>query len=92
MHHGVYCLMSLHSAHRIYSYDSRNEKKIIFLNSINKFALIMETQPVTVAERSKASTVFARSDAGVAGSNPTQDMDVCCVYVFILCLCCPVFK
>jgi hypothetical protein len=33
--------------------------------------------PVTVAERSKACTVFARSDAGIVGSNPTQGMDVC---------------
>jgi hypothetical protein len=36
--------------------------------------------------------VFARSDAGIVGSNPTQDMDVWCVYAFILCLCCPVFR
>jgi hypothetical protein len=26
------------------------------------------------------------------GSNLTQGMDVWCVYVFILCLCCPVFR
>jgi hypothetical protein len=32
--------------------------------------------PVTVAERSKASTVFAHADAGTMGSNPTQGMDV----------------
>jgi hypothetical protein len=32
--------------------------------------------PVTVAERSRACTVFARSEAGIVGSNPTQDMDV----------------
>jgi hypothetical protein len=32
--------------------------------------------PVTVAERSKACTVFARSKAGIVGSNPTQGMDV----------------
>jgi hypothetical protein len=40
---------------------------------------------VTVAERSKAWTVIARSEAGIMGSNPTQGMDVWCVYVFILC-------
>jgi hypothetical protein len=34
------------------------------------------TLPVTVAERSKACTVFARSEAGIVGSNPTQGMDV----------------
>jgi hypothetical protein len=26
------------------------------------------------------------------GSNPTQGMDVWCVYVFVLCLCYPVFR
>jgi hypothetical protein len=38
--------------------------------------------PVTVAERSKACTVFARSEDGTVGSNPTQGMDVWC-----LCMC-----
>jgi hypothetical protein len=33
-------------------------------------------EPVTVAEQSKACTVFARSEAGIVGSNLTQDMDV----------------
>jgi hypothetical protein len=32
--------------------------------------------PVTVAERSKACTVFARSEAGILGSSPTQGMHV----------------
>jgi hypothetical protein len=32
--------------------------------------------PVTVAERSMACTVFARSEAGIVRSNPTQGMDV----------------
>jgi hypothetical protein len=31
--------------------------------------------PVTVAERSKACTVFARYEAGIVGSNPTQGMN-----------------
>jgi hypothetical protein len=43
--------------------------------------------PFTVAERSKACTVFARSEAGIMGSNLTQGMDVRYVYGFILCLC-----
>jgi hypothetical protein len=43
-----------------------------------------------VTERSKTWTVFARLEAGILGSNPTQGIDVWCVYVFILCLCCPV--
>jgi hypothetical protein len=48
--------------------------------------------PVAVAERSKACTVFARSEAGIVGSNPTKGTDVWHVYVFSLCLCCPVFR
>jgi hypothetical protein len=43
--------------------------------------------PITVAARSKAWTVFARSNTEIVGSNPTQGMDVCivCVYsVFVL--------
>jgi hypothetical protein len=32
--------------------------------------------PVTVAEWSNAYTVFARLEAGIVGSNPTQGMDV----------------
>jgi hypothetical protein len=42
-----------------------------------------------VAARSKAWTVFARSNAGIVGSNPTQGMDVCivCVYYVFLLFC-----
>jgi hypothetical protein len=54
--------------------------------------MIANLQPVTVAEPSKACTLFARSEAGIVGSNPTQGMDVLYVYTFILCLCCPVFS
>jgi hypothetical protein len=38
--------------------------------------VISQNMPVTVAERSKAYTVFARSEAGIVNSNPTQGMDV----------------
>jgi hypothetical protein len=41
--------------------------------------------PVTIAERSKACTVFVHSEAGIVGLSPTQGMDVWYVYVFILC-------
>jgi hypothetical protein len=37
---------------------------------------VIELMPMTVAEWSKARTVFARLDAGIVGSNPTQGMDV----------------
>jgi hypothetical protein len=43
--------------------------------------------PVSIAARSKASTVFGRSNIGIAGLNPAQGMYVCpCFSV----LCCPV--
>jgi hypothetical protein len=47
---------------------------------------------VTVPERSKACTVFARSETGIVGSNFTQGMSVWYVYAFIPCLCCSVFR
>jgi hypothetical protein len=37
--------------------------------------------PVMVAKRSKAYTVFARSEAGIVPSNPTQGIDVWCLCV-----------
>jgi hypothetical protein len=41
---------------------------------------------ITVGARSKAWTVFARSNAEIVGSNPSRGMDVC-LSAFILCLC-----
>jgi hypothetical protein len=35
---------------------------------------------ITVAVRSKSRTLFARSNAGIVGSNPSEGMDIC-VYV-----------
>jgi hypothetical protein len=52
----------------------------------------MGITPVTVAERLKHVLIFVRSEAGIMGSNPTKGMDIWYVYVFILCLCCPVFR
>jgi hypothetical protein len=39
-----------------------------------------------VAAQSKASTVFGRSNIGIAGSNPTRGMDMCLGFSV---LCCP---
>jgi hypothetical protein len=51
-----------------------------FLTGITGFLEVNEycctVSPVTVAERSKACTVFARSEPGIVGSNSTQGMDV----------------
>jgi hypothetical protein len=45
--------------------------------AILQLAQIMQRRPITVAARSEAWNVFARSNAGIVGSNPTQGMDVC---------------
>jgi hypothetical protein len=48
--------------------------------SYKVFYLLIPKEPVTVAalsEGSEAWTVFASSNTGVVGSNPTRSMDVC---------------
>jgi hypothetical protein len=40
--------------------------------------------PITVAARTKAGIVFARSNDGIVGSNTTEGMDVCVCSVFVL--------
>jgi hypothetical protein len=52
------------------------------------FALYMKRRPVRVAERSEACTVFARSEAAIMGSNPTQGMDLWCVCVCVCAFVC----
>jgi hypothetical protein len=42
-----------------------------------------------MAERSEASTVYDRSNIGIAASNPAGGMDVC---LRISVLCCPVCR
>jgi hypothetical protein len=49
------------------------------------YFLCMEMfKPITVAARSKAWTVFFRSNTEIVGLNPNQGMDVC---VLIFCVC-----
>jgi hypothetical protein len=45
---------------------------------------MLERRPITGAARSKAWTVFARSNTEIVGSNPTQVMDVS---VCLFCVC-----
>jgi hypothetical protein len=40
---------------------------------------------ITVAAQSKAWTVFARSNAGIVGSNPTLGIDDCIVCIYSVC-------
>jgi hypothetical protein len=42
-------------------------------------------RPIIVVARSKTWTVFARSNTGVVGSNPTQGMNIC-VRLFCVCV------
>jgi hypothetical protein len=48
----------------------------------------IQIMSVTVAERSEAGTVFARSETGIVDSNPTQGMEVLCVCFSVLVLSC----
>jgi hypothetical protein len=50
----------------------------------NNFVLLLFLVLITVAARSEAWTVFACSNTGINGSNPTQDMDVCVYSAFVL--------
>jgi hypothetical protein len=67
----------------------------IFLRSYLYTAVVMKSyiwditpcsplKPITVAARSKACHVVARSNARVMGSYPSQGMDVCVYSVFVL--------
>jgi hypothetical protein len=58
---------------------------IIRYNHPYFYLLYLPTLPITVAAHSMAWTVFARSNAGIVGSNPPQDMDVC-VRLFCVCV------
>jgi hypothetical protein len=49
-----------------------------FFNNTKQYYMYV---PVTVAEPSKACTVFALSEAGIVGSNPTQHG--CLVFVCV---------
>jgi hypothetical protein len=48
---------------------------VLSSNEINMNIYVLN-MPVTVAERSKACTVLARSEPGIVDLNPTQGMDV----------------
>jgi hypothetical protein len=62
--------------------EIRTEAVVTYFKLLSRY---MSGEPITVAELSKARTVFARSNAGIVGSNPTQFMDVC-VRLFCVCV------
>jgi hypothetical protein len=49
------------------------------------FAKVLQAGPMTVATRSEAWNVFARSNTEIVDSNLTEGMDVC---LRLFCLCC----
>jgi hypothetical protein len=49
------------------------------------FTYLHSAVRITVASRSKARTIFVRSNTGIMGSNPTRGMDVC-VRLFRVCV------
>jgi hypothetical protein len=55
----------------------------VFLGALFNYACIVG-MPNTVAARSKAWSVFARSNAGIVGLNSTQGMNACIYSVFVL--------
>jgi hypothetical protein len=65
-------------------------KLVLVRNYLSMFQnLTVWNQPVSVAERSKACTVYDRLNIEITGSNPTRGMDVCLHFSV---LCCPVFR
>jgi hypothetical protein len=59
----------------------------ILLNSLNFFNC--SYMPISIAERSKACTVYDLLNIEIAGSNPARNMDVC---PRVSVLCCPVCR
>jgi hypothetical protein len=54
---------------------------------MNFFFCVRTSRPVSIAERSEASTVFGRSNVEIPDSNRAWGMDVCLRFSV---LCCPV--
>jgi hypothetical protein len=66
--------MTLGYSHFIYNIEARLK---CVSKTKSEFPLILsDLPPVTVAQRSEEWTVFARLEAGIVCSNPTQGMDV----------------
>jgi hypothetical protein len=58
------------------------------VNLIPSLTILIAFWPITMAARSKAWTVFVRSNTTIVGSNPTQGMDICvrlCCVCVVLC-------
>jgi hypothetical protein len=80
------CLFALVYLHRI---NLRYREDFLDLSSGRRTCWVLWYYifnfPITVAARSKAWTVFARSNNGIMGLNPTRGMDVC-LHLFCVCI------
>jgi hypothetical protein len=71
----------------IFTWSPYATHKILLYKYLTFSPLVYYGTPVTVAERSKEYIVFARSEAGIVGSNPKQGMDVWwCMCLFCVCV------
>jgi hypothetical protein len=69
---------------RSYSVTDQHSIPTDVMSGVDDSRLSAVVQPVRVAVRSKAWTVFTRSNAGIVGSNLTQSTDVC---LRLFCVC-----
>jgi hypothetical protein len=68
---------------------SQQIRRKLFYNSIhcNNIIGYIREMLITVAAKCNAWTVFAHSNTGIVGSNPTRGMDICAL-LFCLCAVC----
>jgi hypothetical protein len=66
------------------NHETYHRKNLISYRYIGILTRSYHNKPITVTVLSKAWTLFARSNTGVMGSNPTRGMDVC---VRFFCIC-----
>jgi hypothetical protein len=78
-------LLILNWVHDVISQKTENSSRTLY-ELFDIWPLPEFIRAVTVAARSKAWNVFARSNAGIVGSNPTQGMDIC-LCLFCVCIC-----
>jgi hypothetical protein len=76
----VFPTLILHCLEQNKLHYSLNVYDMLVLRFSNFVWVLYGSGPITVASRSEAWTVFARSNTGVVRSNPNRDMDVCVRY------------
>jgi hypothetical protein len=69
---------------KVWRESNKHSKKLfsVYAFYLEYYSTLMRQEPVAVAERSEAWTVFDRSEAAISGSNSSFGMDVYCVSAF----------